>query len=145
MLSAFIHKSSSATAVGFSIFIVGFVVQAWIFHNFLTSLKDYPSNWKKGYSISLCSLFVWLQLVSQAGFPYNSGVSKTIRYVWSLFPPNPFAQALAVLSEATSTPQDDGVRWSKRGECAPNDDDCVITIVCTNLTFKSLHYTICFR
>ncbi|XP_027352542.1 ABC transporter A family member 2 isoform X2 [Abrus precatorius] len=94
MLSAFIRKSSSATTVGFSIFIVGFVTQ----------------------------------LVVQAGFPYSDSISKTFRNVWSLFPPNPFAQALQVLSDAVATPEDDGISWSKRGECAANDDNCVITI-----------------
>lgn len=94
MLSAFIRKSSSATTVGFSIFIVGFVTQ----------------------------------LVVQAGFPYTDSISLKLRNIWSLFPPNPFAQALKVLSGAVSTPEDGGVSWSKRGECAVNDDDCVITI-----------------
>ncbi|KAF7838425.1 ABC transporter A family member 2-like [Senna tora] len=94
MISAFISKSSSATTAGFSIFIVGFVTQAWIF----------------------------------SGFPYKESISKSLRTVWSLFPPNPFAQALHVLSQATSTPEDDGLSWSKRGECAPDDDNCVLTI-----------------
>ncbi|KAJ1401643.1 P-loop containing nucleoside triphosphate hydrolase [Sesbania bispinosa] len=94
MLSAFIQKSSSATTVGFSIFIVGFVTQ----------------------------------LVVQAGFPYTDSISSTFRNIWSLFPPNPFAQALKVLSDAVATSEDDGLSWSKRGECAPNDEDCVITI-----------------
>lgn len=94
MLSAFISKSSSATTVGFSIFIVGFVTQ----------------------------------LVVQAGFPYTDSISSTFRSIWSLFPPNPFAQALTLLSEAVATAEDDGVSWSRRGECAPNDEECVITI-----------------
>ncbi|XP_061353105.1 ABC transporter A family member 2-like isoform X1 [Gastrolobium bilobum] len=94
MLSAFIRKSSSATTLGFSIFIIGFLTQ----------------------------------LVTQAGFPYTTSISKTFRNIWSLFPPNPFSQALQVLSDAVSTPEDDGLSWSKRGECAPNDDNCVITI-----------------
>lgn len=66
----------------------------------------------------------------QAGFPYTDSISLKLRNIWSLFPPNPFAQALKVLSGAVSTPEDGGVSWSKRGECAVNDDDCVITIVC---------------
>ncbi|RYR08554.1 hypothetical protein Ahy_B05g076286 isoform C [Arachis hypogaea] len=99
MLSAFISKSSSATTVGFSIFIVGFVTQ----------------------------------LVTQAGFPYSDSISKTFRIIWSFFPPNPFAQALYILSEAVSTSEVHGIRWSKRGQCGPDDEDCVITIVCNNL------------
>ncbi|KAI9086495.1 hypothetical protein K1719_031579 [Acacia pycnantha] len=94
MLSAFIRKSSSATTMGFSIFIIGFLTQ----------------------------------IVVQAGYPYENDTSGAFRTVFSFFPPNPFAQGLYVLSQATSTPEDEGVRWSKRGECAPNDDDCHITI-----------------
>ncbi|KHN30817.1 ABC transporter A family member 2 [Glycine soja] len=94
MISAFIRKSSSATTVGFSIFIVGFVTQ----------------------------------LVVQQGFPYTDSFSKTIRNVWSLFPPNLFAQGIKVLSDAVATSEDKGISWSKRGECALNDSDCVITI-----------------
>ncbi|XP_058788357.1 ABC transporter A family member 2-like [Vicia villosa] len=94
MLSAFIRKSSSATTVGFSIFIVGFVTQ----------------------------------LVVQAGFPYTDSISVTFQNLWSLFPPNPFAQGLSILSDAVSTPEDNGLSWSKRGECGDYDVDCVITI-----------------
>ncbi|MED6193393.1 ATP-binding cassette sub- A member 2 [Stylosanthes scabra] len=94
MLSAFIRKSSSATTVGFFLFIIGFVTQ----------------------------------LVVQAGFPYTDSISKTFRTIWSFFPPNPFAQAVQILSEAVSTSGDHGIRWSKRGQCGPNDDNCVITI-----------------
>ncbi|ESW10199.1 hypothetical protein PHAVU_009G189400 [Phaseolus vulgaris] len=94
MLSAFIKKSSSATTMGFSIFIVGFLTQ----------------------------------LVVQGGFPYTDSFSKTLRDLWSLFPPNPFSQGIKVLSDAVATSEDDGVSWSRRGECALTDADCVITI-----------------
>jgi len=53
-----------------------------------------------------------------------------IRALWSLFPPNTFSQGLKLLADATSTPQDPGISWSKRAECGPNDDTgCVLTIV----------------
>ncbi|QCE13964.1 ATP-binding cassette [Vigna unguiculata] len=94
MLSAFIKKSSSATTMGFSIFIVGFLTQ----------------------------------LVVQAGFPYTNSFSKTLRNLWSLFPPNPFSQGIQVLSEAVDTSEDNGVSWSRRGECPHTDSDCVLTI-----------------
>ncbi|CAH2064996.1 unnamed protein product [Thlaspi arvense] len=95
MLSAFISKSSSATTVGFFVFLVGFVTQ----------------------------------LATSSGFPYAKNFSLTIRALWSLFPPNTFSQGLKLLAGATSTPQDPGISWSKRAECAPNDEtDCVITI-----------------
>jgi len=43
-----------------------------------------------------------------------------------------------VLSDAVATSEDDGVSWSRRGECALTDADCVITIVCNDLTSKFL-------
>ena len=59
------------------------------------------------------------------------------RVLWSLFPPNTFSQGLKLLSDATLTPQDPSISWSKRAECAPNDDpDCVITICTSTLTDK---------
>ncbi|XVF11965.1 hypothetical protein REPUB_Repub08aG0074000 [Reevesia pubescens] len=94
MLSPFINKSSSATTIGFSIFIVGF----------------------------------FTQIITANGFPYDQSFSQTLQNVWSLFPPNLLAQALRLLSDATSTPEDIGVSWSSRTKCAPNDEECVITI-----------------
>jgi len=35
-----------------------------------------------------------------------------------------------VLSDAVATSEDNGVSWSRRGECIYTDADCVITIVC---------------
>ncbi|KAK7281814.1 hypothetical protein RIF29_10111 [Crotalaria pallida] len=106
MLSTFINKSSSATTVGFSIFIIGFLTQ----------------------------------IVATAGIPYAKNFSKTFRTLWSFFPPNPFAKALKVLSDAVATPEDHGVRWSKRGQCPEGEDDCVITI---NGIYKWLLATFC--
>ncbi|GAU19716.1 hypothetical protein TSUD_78410 [Trifolium subterraneum] len=73
-------------------------------------------------------LFELNMLVVQAGFPYSASFSDTYRNLWSLFPPNPFAQALTLLSNAVSTPENDGISWSKRGSCVVDDDDCVMTI-----------------
>lgn len=71
-----------------------------------------------------------MQIGGSTGFPYSKDRSLTLRVLWSLFPPNTFSHGLKLLSDATSTPQDPGISWSKRAECAPNDDiDCVITIV----------------
>ncbi|XP_047316814.1 ABC transporter A family member 2-like [Impatiens glandulifera] len=94
MLSAFISKSSSATTVGFSLFIFGFLAQ----------------------------------LVTQFGFPYSSNFSDTYRFIWSFFPPNLLAEGLLLLSDATSTPEDAGISWSRRAKCAPNDQECVMTM-----------------
>ncbi|PON34694.1 ABC transporter A, ABCA [Parasponia andersonii] len=61
-------------------------------------------------------------------FPYSKTFPKLYQIVWSLFPPNLFTKALWLLADATSTPQDIGISWSRQGECAPNDNECVITI-----------------
>ncbi|XP_019082065.1 ABC transporter A family member 2 isoform X4 [Vitis vinifera] len=68
------------------------------------------------------------QLVTIFGFPYSNNFPNFYRIIWSLFPPNLLAEALSLLADATSTPQDPGISWSKRADCAPNDLDCVITI-----------------
>ncbi|XVF51954.1 hypothetical protein PTKIN_Ptkin04bG0225500 [Pterospermum kingtungense] len=94
MLSSFISKSSSATTIGFSIFIIGF----------------------------------FTQVSTTNGFPYRAGFKKTLRNIWSLFPPNLLAQALKLLSDATSTPKGKGVSWRRRTKCAPNAEGCVMTI-----------------
>ncbi|PON34696.1 ABC transporter A, ABCA [Parasponia andersonii] len=94
MLSAFVSKSSSPTAIGFFIFLIGSTIQ----------------------------------LSGALKFPYSRKFSQQYRIIWSIFPPNLLTKAVWLLSDATSTPQDVGISWSKRAMCAPNDDDCVITI-----------------
>ncbi|XP_039005388.1 ABC transporter A family member 2-like isoform X2 [Hibiscus syriacus] len=79
-----------------------------------------------GFFIFIIGFFT--QIVTSAGFPYSHTFSRTLQNIWSLFPPNLLAEALNLLSEATNTPQDIGVSWSRRTECAPNDDECIITI-----------------
>ncbi|XP_030937865.1 ABC transporter A family member 2-like isoform X2 [Quercus lobata] len=68
------------------------------------------------------------QIVTVFGFPYSDRFNNTWRYIWSFFPPNLLAEALTLLAGATSTPQDPGISWSRRNQCAPNDTDCVMTI-----------------
>ncbi|XP_068652265.1 ABC transporter A family member 2-like [Aristolochia californica] len=94
MISAFISKSASATTVGFSIFIIGFLTQ----------------------------------LVTTFGFPYRNDFSKTYHAIWSLFPPNLLSKALSLLGDATSTPENPGISWTRRAECPFNDPNCVLTI-----------------
>ncbi|KAF7124425.1 hypothetical protein RHSIM_Rhsim12G0158000 [Rhododendron simsii] len=120
MLSGFISKSSSSTVVGFSIFIIGFLTQA------SDPLLDFEAN--VTYPVSIMDLSFSLQVVTQVGFPYSSSFSGTFRFVWSLFPPNLLTEGLILLSAATATPNDPGVSWSKRGKCAPNDTQCVMTL-----------------
>lgn len=75
------------------------------------------------------SLIDSFQIVTTFGFPYSDTFSKTYQTVWSLFPPNLLAEGLNLLSGATETPQDPGVSWKGRTSCAPNDTDCVTTMV----------------
>jgi len=92
LLSTFISKSSSATTVGFFIYIIGFITQ----------------------------------LITTFGFPYSDAYSKNLRAIWSLFPPNLFAQGLNLLGDATGTDQDKGISWSSRSKCPSADSNCVI-------------------
>jgi len=94
MLSTFISKASSATTVGFCVYIIGFITQ----------------------------------LVTTFGFPYSDNFSNTYRTIWSIFPPNLFAQGLNLLGDATATEQDEGISWSSRSKCPSADSSCVITM-----------------
>ncbi|CAJ2676962.1 unnamed protein product [Trifolium pratense] len=96
---------------------------------------------RKSASATTIGFFIFIigfvtQIVVRAGFPYTDGISDTYRNLWSLFPPNPFAQALKVLSNAVSTPEGDGVSWSKRGvSCDAFDTNCGMSI---NTVYKWL-------
>ncbi|KAL5220999.1 hypothetical protein ABZP36_025712 [Zizania latifolia] len=68
------------------------------------------------------------QLVTTFGFPYSTSYQKSYRTIWSLFPPDVFAQALNILGKATATPEDKGISWNQRGKCQSFETDCVITI-----------------
>lgn len=94
MVSTFVSKSTSATNVGFFVFIIGFLTQ----------------------------------LVTIFGFPYDKKFSKALRSLWSLFPPNVFAEALNYLGLATSTAQDPGIKWKDRSKCSYRSEDCVLTM-----------------
>ena len=95
-------------------------------------------------SIEIIILLWSLQVATVAGFPYGLNITSIIRYVWSLFPPNLFAVAVNSLAEATATPEDVGISWSRRTECVPNasaTDECVISVVRKILCFSvKTHY-----
>lgn len=74
-------------------------------------------------------LLTLLQAVTTFGFPYTSNYGKVARVIWSLFPPNIFAEALNLLGVATATSEDEGISWSRRGECPNKKSDCVLPIV----------------
>ncbi|GMP33513.1 hypothetical protein CsSME_00006800 [Camellia sinensis var. sinensis] len=84
------------------------------------------SSTTAGFSIFIIGFLT--QVITQFGFPYSSNFSSLYRIIWSLFPPNLLAQGLKLLSDATATPQDPGISWSRKGKCAPNDNECVVTI-----------------
>ncbi|PQQ15525.1 ABC transporter A family member 2 isoform X1 [Prunus yedoensis var. nudiflora] len=75
-------------------------------------------------------LFQLNMIVTVTHFPYSTNFKskRTVRIVWSLFPPNLLAKALQMLAEATSTPKDIGISWSTRTKCGPNDDHDCMTI-----------------
>ena len=50
-----------------------------------------------------------VQLVTTFGFPYTNTYEQYYRTIWSIFPPNVFAQALNILGKATATPEDKGM------------------------------------
>ncbi|CAI9264283.1 unnamed protein product [Lactuca saligna] len=74
-------------------------------------------------SFEVVFLVFFLFQLNMIGFAFM--FSPTI---WSFFPPNLLAKALQLLSDATSTPKDPGISWSRIGECAPNDNDCLINM-----------------
>ncbi|KAL2613565.1 hypothetical protein R1flu_025257 [Riccia fluitans] len=94
LLSAFLSKATSATSVGFFVFIVGFLTQ----------------------------------LVTAFGFPYDKTFSSSIRFVWSIFPPNLLAIGLEYLGTATATKQDPGISLSNITKCSVGNEDCVLTM-----------------
>ncbi|KAL2924639.1 ABC transporter A family member 2 [Bienertia sinuspersici] len=61
-------------------------------------------------------------------FPYSERFSKVYRVIWSFYPPNLFAKAIQMLTDATRAPQDPGMSWSGRTRCPPNDDECILTM-----------------
>lgn len=74
---------------------------------------------------------------------YTEVFPKKYRIIWSFFPPNLLAEALTLLSEA-SEPDTDGLSWSRRAECSPNNNGCVVTIVCSLSKAQTLLILIIF-
>lgn len=134
-LSAFISRSSSATNIGFYNFIVGLVTQASFYNPFQFWVKSQGNQ----YTCSLM-LFHIVQIVTAFGFPYSEMFSKTYRVIWSFYPPNLFAKAVQLLTDATGTDQDPGLSWSRRTKCSPNDDACILTMVCNILCILKVYY-----
>ena len=80
-------------------------------------------------------------MASPFGFPYQQFVAKEYRIMWSLFPPNLLSEALKLLLDATSKPENVGIRWSTWSDCSPNNNNCIMSIVSTHF---NIHITIGF-
>ncbi|XP_059443724.1 ABC transporter A family member 2-like isoform X2 [Corylus avellana] len=119
----FLNNSFAVVYLVFFLFQLNMIGFAFMLSSFINKSS---SSTTVGFSIFIVGFMT--QLVTIFGFPYRHNFSSTIRAIWSLFPPNLLAQALNLLADATSTPQDVGVSWSRRAKCAPNDTECVITI-----------------
>lgn len=119
----FLNNSFSVLFLLFFLFELNMTGFAFMFSAFISKSS---SSTTIGFSVFIVGFLT--QLVTAFGFPYSDQFSNTYRTIWSLFPPNLLAEALQLLSDATETPQDIGISWSRRAECAPNDTECVITI-----------------
>ncbi|XP_050255430.1 ABC transporter A family member 2-like [Quercus robur] len=119
----FLHNSFLVVYLVFFLFQLNMIGFAFMLSAFIS--KSAAST-TVGFSIFIVGFLT--QLVTVFGFPYSDSYSNTWRSIWSLFPPNLLAEALTLLAGATSTPQDPGISWSKRNQCAPNDIECVMTI-----------------
>lgn len=119
----FLHNSFAVVFLLFFLFQLNMISFAFMLSTFISKSS---SSTTVGFSIFIVGFLT--QLVTAFGFPYSDNISNTYRIIWSLFPPNLLAQALQLLADATSTPQDDGISWRRRAQCAPNDEECIITI-----------------
>ncbi|KAK0586759.1 hypothetical protein LWI29_011786 [Acer saccharum] len=84
-------------------------------------------------SFAVLLLVFFLFELNMTGFAFmlsafisKSSSSTTVGF--SIFIVGFMTQLVTLLASATSTPEDIGISWSRRGECAPNDTECVITI-----------------
>ncbi|KAH7859151.1 hypothetical protein Vadar_032243 [Vaccinium darrowii] len=119
----FLHNSFGVVFLFFFLFQLNMIGVAFMLSAFISKSS---SSTTVGFSIFIISFLT--QIITLFGFPYSTNFSRTYRAIWSVFPPNLLAEGLTLLSGATETPQDPGISWSRRGKCAPNDTECVITI-----------------
>ncbi|CAI9266696.1 unnamed protein product [Lactuca saligna] len=119
----FLNNSFGVVFLVFFLFQLNMIGFAFMFSSFISKST---SSTTVGFSVYIVGFLT--QVVTIFGFPYTDNFSNTQRIIWSFFPPNLLAKALQLLSDATSTPQDPGIRWSHIGKCAPNDIDCMITV-----------------
>ncbi|KAM5570462.1 ABC transporter A family member 2 [Rosa sericea] len=119
----FLNNSFAVLFLVFYLFQLNMIGFAFMLSAFV---KKSSSTTTVGFSIFIIGFLT--QLATSNNYPYNKSVSRTKRNLWSLFPPKLLSQALYILSEATSTPKETGISWSRRANCGPGDENCVITI-----------------
>ncbi|XP_058195608.1 ABC transporter A family member 2-like [Rhododendron vialii] len=119
----FLHNNFGVVFLFFFIFQLNMIGFAFMLSAFITQSS---SSTTVGFSVFIISFLS--QIITQFGFPYSTDYSSTYRAIWSVFPPNLLAEGLTLLSGATATSLDPGISWRRRGKCAPNDTECVITI-----------------
>ncbi|CAH1419862.1 unnamed protein product [Lactuca virosa] len=119
----FMNNSFEVVFLVFFLFQLNMIGFAFMFSSFITKST---SSTTVGFSVYIVGFLT--QVVTVFGFPYSDNYSNTYRIIWSFFPPNLLAKALQLLSDATSTPEDPGISWSRIGKCAPNDNDCLINM-----------------
>ncbi|XP_062116462.1 ABC transporter A family member 2-like [Humulus lupulus] len=119
----FLNNSSAVVFLVLFLFQINMLGFAFMLSAFISNSSASPSV---GFTIFIVSSVN--QLLGPIQIPYSRRISKPFRVIWSLFPPNLFNKAVYLLADATSTPQDIGISWSRKAECTPNDNECVITI-----------------
>ncbi|KAG5230027.1 ABC transporter family member [Salix suchowensis] len=107
----------------FLLFQVNMIGFAFMLSTFISKAS---SGTTMGFSIFIVGFMT--QIITIAGFPYKKSISAFLRLIWSFFPPNLLAQAVKLLSDATSTPEALGISWKGRSKCPPDTNDCVMTI-----------------
>ncbi|KAI4319131.1 hypothetical protein MLD38_032767 [Melastoma candidum] len=122
-LSIFSHNSFLVVFLVFFLFQLNMIGFAFMLSAFISKSS---SSTIVGFSIFIIGFLT--QVVTASGFPYSNIHSKSSQRIWSLFPPNLLAEAVVLLSGATSAPQDPGISWSGHAKCPPNDLECVMTI-----------------
>lgn len=119
----FLHNSVPILVLVFFLFQLNMTAFAFALSAFISQSSSATNIGFYNFIVGLIT-----QVVTQFGFPYSQRFSRTYMVIWSLFPPNLLAKALQMLTDATATHQDPGMRWKGRTRCAPNDDECVLTM-----------------
>lgn len=121
--SFFLKNNFAVLFLMFFLFQLNMTAAAFMLSAFISKTTSTTTAGFYNFIIGIITL-----LVTQFGFPYSTNFSTTARFIWSFYPPNILAEAISLLQNAASSPQDPGVSWSGRTRCAPGDSDCVVTI-----------------